>query len=93
MSGTALLPAPAPKLWPNFVLRVYFINKQEIPAVRYDDEFITTDKIIGWMNEWSKGSRTVPKFMKTEIIAESDVRIKFDVKGTYTVLVVHGNDH
>lgn len=73
--GLALNPC-TDKLWPpGKVLRVYFMGG--IPEVKYDHDWITTDKIIEWMNEWSDDKSSVPKFKKTEGKNGSNVRVNF----------------
>ena len=76
----ALLPVPRDQLWPsNSRLKVYF--KNEVPAIRYGKNFITTTQIIGWMNEWHTEGSSVPTFEEAKTSGMSDVRVIFIDEG------------
>ena len=52
---------------------------ESVPPVNYEGDWLTRNKIIEWMNEWSGGKSPsfVPKFEITAEIDESDVRVNF----------------
>lgn len=70
----ALFPAPNNLLWKKKELKVFIMN---YPLQEYNKDRINKEQIIGWMNEWSPGESPVPKFVRTEEIDHSDIRIKF----------------
>ena len=64
-------------LWPKKELKVFFMNK--IPPWDNDkDGYISKEEIIGLANEWHDcGRDVVPKFVKCDDRASSDIRVKF----------------